>query len=361
MIDVVNAHKVLGEFALRGVDLRVATGEYMVVLGPTGAGKTVLLECVAGIHDLEEGSVHLHGRDVTDLPPEKRDVAYVPQDYVLFSHMSLRGNIEFSLRLRGVRGAEADAIVRRLTTTLGIDHLLDRRPRTLSGGEQQRGALARALASDPQLLLLDEPLSALDEGTRADLTVWLRDTTRELGTTVIHVCHNFEEALDLADRIAVMRDGRILQVDKPAEVLRRPATEFLARFMGGANLLPATVLDPEGTRVLVGDRVELHTARPREGGELLVAIRPESVLLQPGSASATQANGMNAIPSSVGRVFDRGRAVTIDLVGDLPLTVSLTYQAFAALGLEEGAPVCALIPADAVHLVARESDEEPPN
>lgn len=352
MIEVVNAHKELGEFSLHGVDLKVEDGEYMVVLGPTGAGKTVLLECIAGIHYLDEGSVWLKGRDVTGLPPERRNIAYVPQDYVLFSHMSLRDNVEFPLRLRRTPRPEICAIVDRLATTLHISHLLDRRPRTLSGGEQQRGALARALAPSPDLLLLDEPLSALDEGTRADLTEWLARVTRELGTTVIHVCHNYDEALDLADRIAVMRDGRILQVGSPTDLLRRPQSEFLARFMGTQNLLPAE----EGRgplSVRVGTQTILATTSPLPAGPLLVAIRPESITLRGEHEAAGKAP--NHILATLSGVRDRGRQMILQLDGDVPLVVCLTPQAFGDLNLHVGSRVCAVVPAEAVHVLRADS------
>jgi ABC-type sugar transport system ATPase subunit len=353
MIEVLGAHKELGEFSLRGVDLKVEDGEYLVVLGPTGAGKTVLLECIAGIHYLDKGSVFLHGRDVTNLPPEQRNIAYVPQDYVLFSHMSLRRNIEFPLRLRKRPQEEINAIVERLARTLRIERLLERRPRTLSGGEQQRGALARALASSPALLLLDEPLSALDEGTRVDLTEWLARITDELGTTVIHVCHNYDEALDLADRIAVMRDGRILQVGPPTDVLRRPQGEFLARFMGTQNLLPGRADEASGT-VRVGENTVLRTGAEAPGPSVLVAIRPESIALS--AADAPDDGSANRVRATLATVRDRGRHMLLALEGDIALTVSLTPQAFHALAVSVGDEVWAVIPPEAVHMMASDGD-----
>jgi molybdate transport system ATP-binding protein len=356
VIEIRGVHKSLGQFSLRGVDLTVDNGEYMVVLGPTGAGKTVLLEAVAGLHPLDGGEIRLHGRSMDGVAPEHRNVAYVPQDYVLFSHMSLRANIEFPLVLRKRPRAQIDAIVAHLCGTLRITHLLDRRPRTLSGGEQQRGALARALSWDPELLLLDEPLSALDEGTRADLTRWLAETTAELGTTVIHVCHNFEEALDLGDRIAVMRDGQVLQVDTPTEVLRRPGSAFLARFMGCTNLLEVARYDAEQGEAVLASGGRLRCAPPSAPGPLLATVRPEEVWVATPGAGAALANGRSAtrFRARLERVRDRGRQMVLRLEGPIGLDVTMTPQALRSSGVVEGAEVEVSVPVGAVHLLPRE-------
>jgi ABC-type Fe3+/spermidine/putrescine transport system ATPase subunit len=351
MIEVRDIHKELGEFSLRGVSLRVETGEYFTVLGPTGAGKTVLLECIAGIHKAEKGEVWLEGRNVTHLPPELRRVAYVPQDYVLFPHMSLRANIEFSLTLARVPRDKIDKRVRDLTTMLRIDGLLERRPRTLSGGEQQRGALARALAPEPVLMLLDEPLSALDEGTRAELMPELDRISHELGTTVIHVTHSFEEALELGDRMALLRAGRIIQTGTPSEVLRRPASEFIARFVGCANLFAVSSADSAaGTATVDGD-VTLRVREVLADGDRLVAIRPEDVQVAPGAPRA--GGDTNTVPARFTRVDDRGRTVRLTLEGPLRLQVAMTRQAFQATGVSVGDQVVATFPAEAAHMLER--------
>jgi ABC-type Fe3+/spermidine/putrescine transport system ATPase subunit len=347
MIEIKHAHKSLGEFSLRGVDLRIEQGEYFVVLGPTGAGKTVLLESVAGLHRLDQGEVWVEGRDVTALAPELRRIGYVPQDYVLFPHMSLRRNIGFSLELRHVPADQIDRRVQQLADLLNIAHLLDRRPRTLSGGEQQRGALARALAPEPTVLLLDEPLSALDEGTRAELSVELARISDELRTTVVHVCHNFDEALELADRIAIMHHGRVLQVGTPAEVFRRPASPFIARFVGAQNLFPVRAVDRAGKTVTLADQLTLTVASLPEGDDLLVMIRPEEIAVRPAGAEA-------AAPRWVlHNVEDRGRVMRLRLQGPLPLRVTMTPQAFAAAQVSEGDTVLASWSPAAVHVLPR--------
>jgi ABC-type Fe3+/spermidine/putrescine transport system ATPase subunit len=348
MIEIKNAHKSLGEFSLRGVDLRLEQGEYFVVLGPTGAGKTVLLEAIAGLHRLDQGEVWVEGRDVTALAPELRRIGYVPQDYVLFPHMSLRRNIGFSLELQRVPAAQIGRRVQQLADLLNIAHLLDRRPRTLSGGEQQRGALARALAPEPTVLLLDEPLSALDEGTRAELSVELARISDELRTTVVHVCHNFDEALELADRIAIMHHGRVLQVGTPAEVFRRPASPFIARFVGAQNLFPVLAVDRANKTVTLADQLTLTVAALPEGDDLLVMIRPEEIAVH--RAEGPDSSAPRWVLQTV---EDRGRVMRLRLHGPLPLRVTMTPQAFAAAQVSEGDTVLASWSAQAVHVLPR--------
>ncbi|RLI11407.1 hypothetical protein DRO33_04125, partial [Candidatus Bathyarchaeota archaeon] len=232
MIRTENLSIDLGEFRLKNVTVEIKEGEYFVLIGPTGAGKTVFVECLAGLYKPDSGRIYLLDEDITDLPPEERGMGYVPQDYALFTHMNVYENIAYGLKERRVPRREVKKRVEEIADLLGIGHLLHRRPSTLSGGEQQRVALARALAIRPRVLLLDEPLSALDEVTRDETIAELRRIHKETGTTVVHVCHDFDEMLALADRVGVINDGALLQVGTPLEVLWRPADEFVARFMG---------------------------------------------------------------------------------------------------------------------------------
>jgi molybdate/tungstate transport system ATP-binding protein len=352
MIEVIGVHKQLGEFSLNGIDLRVESGEYFVVLGPTGSGKTVLLECIAGLHKLDAGEVHLEGRNVTDLLPEQRNVAYVPQDYVLFPHMSLRRNIQFSLEIKGASREVMDQRVAELSELLGISHLLDRHPRTLSGGEQQRGALARALAPSPTLLLLDEPLSALDEGTRGELIAELDTISRETAVTVIHVCHNFDEALELASRIAIIRHGLVVQTGPPAEVFRQPCSEFVARFVGARNLFPVVSADAAGSTVRLSDAVRLRVARVPDLGEMLASIRPEEISIRGAGAAGTDP-AANELPCVLARAEDRGRFYRLCLEGEINLIATMTRQAFLATSASPGDAVTASFSPEAVHLLSR--------
>ncbi len=272
MLKLENVSKDWKEFRIRDVELEVERKEYFVLLGPSGAGKTLLLETIAGIHTPDSGRIYIDGIDVTELPPERRGVGYIPQNYALFPHMTVFENIAFGLKIRKLKNF--DETVRELAKILGIDHLLHRKPKTLSGGEQQRVAIARALAAQPKILLLDEPFSNLDVQIRSKLIEEMRRWRKEFGFTAIHVTHSFEEAFSLADRIGIMLDGRIVQIGKPNEVFLNPKGEDVARFLGYENIFEAR---SDGTTIRFGD-VEL-TSRVHVFGRVKVAIRPEDVII----------------------------------------------------------------------------------
>jgi len=303
VISVRGLSMTLGEFVLRDIDLEVGRGEYFVLLGPTGAGKTVLLACIGGLHRPAAGTGRLDGTDVTAAPPERRGIAYVPQDYCLFPNLTGRQNIAYGLAGRGRPKAEVEARVDELADWLDVRPLLDRRPLALSGGEKQRLALARALAVRPRLLLLDEPLAAVDPSTRDAVCGELKRIQREGRATVIHVCHNFDEALAVAARIGVMRRGRIVQTGTPDGIFRRPASAFVARFTGAANVLPAEWADglarTGGLRIPVAERGT---------GRGWIVFRPEDVEVRRGGR--TEANGSEAgglrLRGLVSAVSDRG-------------------------------------------------------
>jgi ABC-type Fe3+/spermidine/putrescine transport system ATPase subunit len=233
----------LGEFRLREISLHVEPGTYLALLGPTGTGKTVLLETIAGVHKPGSGRIYIKGRDATHLAPEKRHLGIVYQDYALFPHLTVFQNIAFGLRLKGAEGRKIKKVVEEMASFLEIGHLLKRRPNRLSGGERQRVALARALVLEPYVLLLDEPLSALDRATRSRLQKELKRIHTELGITIIHITHDLMEAFFLADRLAVMKQGRILQEGPLDEVCGRPRNRDVAELVGIDNLIAATVED----------------------------------------------------------------------------------------------------------------------
>jgi thiamine transport system ATP-binding protein len=227
--------------ALDGVDLTVADHEVVCVLGPSGCGKSTLLRAVAGLEPLATGTVGWDGHDLAPVPPHRREFGLMFQDHALFPHRDVLGNVAFGLRMHGASRAEVDTRARAALARVGLAGFEHRRVRELSGGEQQRVALARALAPDPRLLMLDEPLGSLDRELRERLAVELRALFVELGVTAIFVTHDQDEAFALADRVVVMRAGRIEQLGTPAAVWRRPATEFVARFLGFATVVDATV------------------------------------------------------------------------------------------------------------------------
>jgi ABC-type sugar transport system ATPase subunit len=289
MIEITNLSIRIGDFALQDVNLTIRDKEYLVILGPTGAGKTVFMECLAGLHKIKQGKIRINDTDVTQMAPEERRVGYVPQDYVLFPFLNAQENILFGLKRSKYSQPEIQQRLLTLTNLLGINHLLSRDTRTLSGGEKQRIALARALATAPGILLLDEPLSALDVQTSRYLRLELRRIHQEMGVTTIHITHNQVEAEELADRIAVMISGRIAQVGQTENIFFYPANETVSDFIGSSN-----ILDCISCRQLVPGLVEvncggINVVLPHDAGNIeKIAISPRDVyisdVLPPGPA-----------------------------------------------------------------------------
>jgi len=243
--------------AVDGIDLAVDEGEFFTLLGPSGSGKTTLLRLIAGFERPDAGRIELGGRDVTSVPPHLRETNTVFQDYALFPHMTVGDNIAYGLRVKGVPGAERRERVERALRMVRLSGLDQRRPNQLSGGQRQRVALARAVINEPEVLLLDEPLGALDLKLRQEMQLELKRIQKQVGITFVYVTHDQEEALTMSDRVAVMANGRIEQVGPPVEVYERPATEFVAGFIGISNLLTRDgvrfVVRPEKLRMLLED------------------------------------------------------------------------------------------------------------
>ncbi len=272
--------------AVEDLSLAVAEGEILALLGPSGCGKTTVLRIVAGLERPDAGRVLLAGRDATEWPPEKREVGLVFQSYALFPHLTVGANVAYGLRFR--RG-DRKRRVRELLDLVGLAGYERRKPHQLSAGQQQRVALARALAPEPRILLLDEPLSALDAALRKELRGELRALLKRIGMTALYVTHDQEEALALADRVAVMRDGRLEQVAPPAELYQRPRTPFAASFLGRANLWPGRVVSVDGDRAIVevaGERIPAERGEALEGDEVLLFFRPEWVEVGEGPLAA---------------------------------------------------------------------------
>ncbi|RJO70143.1 sulfate ABC transporter ATP-binding protein [Nocardia panacis] len=250
MIAVTGANKRYGSFAaLDDVSIDIPSGALTALLGPSGSGKSTLLRAIAGLETLDSGLVVIGARDVTGVPPQKRDIGFVFQHYAAFKHMTVRDNVAFGLKIRKRPKAEIARRVDELLGIVGLDGFQHRYPAQLSGGQRQRMALARALAVDPQVLLLDEPFGALDAKVRADLRTWLRRLHEEVHVTTVLVTHDQEEALDVADRIAVMNKGRIEQVGTPEDVYDRPANEFVMSFLGAVARLNGHLVRPHDIRV----------------------------------------------------------------------------------------------------------------
>ena len=342
-----------GSFALADVTFDVPPGGYGLVIGPTGSGKTTLLEAIAGHHRARQGRIELAGRDVTGLPPESRGVGFVYQSYHLFPHLPVAENIGYALRR--VPGAERRARVEFLAGMLGISDLLGREVTHLSGGEQQRVAIARALAPRPRVLLLDEPFAALDPSTRRVLRRELRELHEEEGTTTLQVTHDFDEALRLGERVAVLAEGRIAQAGTPEQVFRRPNSAFVARFIGSGNVIAGEVtlagpppVDGEFAAARFdAPGLRLEVLAERAGGAHAV-IRPEDVMI---GRTTPEGSPRNHLPARVVAVERTGAVAFIHLDVGRPLVAAVTTAAADALGLRPGESVVASCKATAILLV----------
>ncbi|MBN1978139.1 MAG: ATP-binding cassette domain-containing protein [Anaerolineae bacterium] len=346
-VQIQNLQVDLDEFHLRDIALDVAPGETFVILGPTGAGKTVLLETISGLYHPEKGRILINDEDVTALPPERRGVGFVYQDYALFPHLNVAGNIAFGLKLQRLKQNAIEKRVAEIGELLGIDHLLHRWPDTLSGGEQQRAALARALVVGPRLLLLDEPLSALDPETREGLQHEMARLHRELGTTTVHVTHDFEEAVALGDRIAGVHEGRIAQIGLPEDIFRRPSSEFVARFVGARNIFHGEVLPSEhGHQVLAVDGLEIAVLTDLSGA-VHASLRPEDIVL---SQEPLRSSARNVFRGHIAEIIDRGTLIYVTVDVPPAFTCVITRTSLEEMSLEQGAAACIAFKASAVHV-----------
>lgn len=302
------------EPAVSQVNLKIASGEFFSLLGPSGCGKTTTLRMVAGFVAPDEGRILIDGDDIVDRPPEKRDLGIVFQNYAIFPHMSVADNIAFGLRMRKVDKPTIERRVREALKQVGLVGYERRFQRELSGGEQQRIALARVLVTQPRILLLDEPLSALDKNLREEMKYWIKGLQKSLGITTIYVTHDQSEALTMSDRIGVMNKARVVQVGAPTEIYERPADLFVTTFIGQSNLLDATVKQSTADSVdlTLGDGSSL-VAPPRKelkaGQKVKLVIRPENVLLDGGDDG-----GLVRLPAIVDAKVFQGALIRYQLM-----------------------------------------------
>ncbi len=332
--------------ALDRLDLTLEPGQLVALLGPSGCGKTTTLRLLAGLEDADDGRVIVAGRDITHVPANKRDMGMVFQAYSLFPHMTVRQNVAFGLRLRRVGAAERDQRAIDMLELVGLAEQASRYPHQLSGGQQQRVALARALAIEPQVLLLDEPLSALDAKVRAQLRDEIRRIQLEVGITTLFVTHDQEEALAIADRVGVMRAGHLEQLASPTEVYSRPATSFVAEFVGLTNRLVGEV---RAGQLTVRGRVLPLVERETPDGQVVALVRPEAVTLA--SHDAPESGPLVGTVIAVTFLGATSR-VTVDL-GDTTVLAQLTTA--DATALPAGSRVALTIRPDPV-LVSASSD-----
>jgi sulfate/thiosulfate transport system ATP-binding protein len=313
-ITVRGANKRYGDFvALDNVDFDVPTGSLTALLGPSGSGKSTLLRAIAGLDQPDTGTITINGRDVTTVAPQRRGIGFVFQHYAAFKHLTVRDNVGFGLKIRHKPKAEIAEKVDHLLEVVGLSGFQTRYPSQLSGGQRQRMALARALAVDPQVLLLDEPFGALDAKVREDLRAWLRRLHDEVHVTTVLVTHDQAEALDVADRIAVLKDGRIEQVGSPSEVYDTPANPFVMSFLGAVSSLNGTLVRPHDIRV---------------------GRSPDMKIAVDGSAEAT-----GVVRATIDRVVVLGFEVRVELTNAAtggPFIAQITRGDAEALGLKQG-------------------------
>ncbi|MDD4951917.1 MAG: ATP-binding cassette domain-containing protein [Desulfovibrionaceae bacterium] len=341
----------LGEFSLNGVSLDLEKGEYLGVIGPTGAGKTILLECIIGFYRPQSGRVWLDGTDITDLAPEKRRIGIVYQDYALLPHLNVFKNIAYGLRKAKIGREALEAKVRAMAEVLGIDRLLHRSPETLSGGEQQRTALARALVVEPRLLLMDEPLSALDAQTRAETRGLLRDVVRSRGATVIHITHDLDDVWALADRVAVRRGGEVIQHGGLDQVFSRPASRFVADFVDTVFFEGTVQSCGQGLSAVSVNGLTLETLdQAVVGSRVRLALRPETVIVSRSRPAGVSAR--NLIAARVEDIVPNGKTSQLILrSGETRFPALVTQGSLEDMEIQKDAEVFALVKAGCLRIV----------
>jgi molybdate/tungstate transport system ATP-binding protein len=347
MIEIESLSRKWKTFALDDLTLKVESGEYFVILGPTGAGKTLLLELIAGFHFPDSGRILIDGEEVTHLPPEKHNLAFVYQNYSLFPHMSVKKNIEFGMRMKKIKSKEK---LIEIANYLKITHLLDRYPLTLSGGEQQRVALARALVTDPKILLLDEPLSALDPRTQESARELLSDLHKNKGLSVLHITHDQTEARIMADRIAIIMNGKLVQVGVPKEIFEKPVNNQVASFVGFENVLKGRVTSVDrGLLRIETEEVVIDASGDAEAGDAVYAfLRPENIAL---SKTSTQSSIRNSLQGRVTEVWILGALVRVKVDCGVSLNALITRQSAEEMDVSPGVPVYAHFKASSVHVL----------
>jgi molybdate/tungstate transport system ATP-binding protein len=347
MIRLESIQVTLPGFTLESIDLRVAAGEFFVLIGPTGAGKSLLLEAIVGVVPVTRGRIVVDGRDITRLPPERRRIGIVYQDQALFPHLTVAKNITYGLRYGCRNSRDRSRRVPALVKRLALTHLMGRAVTHLSGGERQRVALARALAVDPAVLLLDEPLSALDPNFREEIREVLRDLHRHTGVTILMVTHDFAETHCLAQRVALIHKGRIEQYGTLEDVFGRPATPFAAEFVGMRNFLPAAF---NGLSAHL-DGLTLRLARPAPAGARFVGIRPEDLRILAGPPPPGAIKG-NCFEATVDRIVPRGFTCDVGLAaGGVGLVAMLPGSDLLNGRVATGERVAVAVDAAKIHAV----------
>ena len=354
MVELRNVTKRFGAYeALKEASFEIRAGEFMTFLGPSGCGKTTCLRLISGFDTPTSGQIFLDGKDLTFEPPYRRDVNQVFQNYALFPHLTIYENIAFGLRMKKIPPAQIRERVDRVVKMTSLEAFIDRKPAQLSGGQRQRVALARAIVCEPKVLLLDEPLSALDAKLRTQMRVELKQLQKKLGITFIFVTHDQEEALTMSDRVAVINAGRVEQIGTVNEIYYKPATRFVASFIGESNIVEAEILRTEGElihcRLEGGLELAVRTPNPPAHSQVLLSLRPEKIRL-----TRENPGGRNSFPGTIEMEIFKGAVddLTISVQGGLQLGAVLTNDGQAESDLHEGERVFARIQPEDIHIVA---------
>lgn len=348
MLSVENINKRFGTFSVTDVSFSVKEGEYFILLGDSGAGKSLLLEMIAGLVMPDTGRVLMHGQDITRHRIQNRGIGLVFQDYAVFPHLTVRENVGYSLHGTHLTHHEKRDRIRAIAAKMNIAHLLDRKPYSLSGGEQQRVALARTLVQNPKILLLDEPLSSLDPKLRSEIRSLLRQLNRE-GQTVIHVTHDYEEAISLADTIAVVYDGQIIQSGRPEEVFAHPKSEFVAHFTGLRNFYKVTVMEEHGRlHGVINSHLAINLGKGDYSEEGFILIRNEDVIL---SKSAFDSSATNTFKGVVTEIVPARSGMEISIDIGVPVYATITEQSLQHLEIREKGVVFVSFKATAVKFI----------
>jgi ABC-type sugar transport system ATPase subunit len=338
MIEIKNLSMCIGDFTLTDINLSVRDGEYFVILGPTGAGKTVLVECLAGLYFFRRGKIWIDGTDVTSLLPEERNIGYVPQDYALFPFLNVAGNITFGLRGKDAQRNRMREKLLTIAHVLGISHLLNRDVRTLSGGEKQRVALARALATSPRILLLDEPLSSLDIRISKYLRLELKRFHEELGLTTLHVTHNLMEAEEMADRMAILNMGKLEQIGTPEEVFFYPQSETVSDFIGTPNILDCDHYRSLGYGLIEAVCGGMSIILPYQGDKVRrIALFPRDIFVSTSKPPGPEVNRFKGIVTEI-QPFSSLRRLKVK-VGENSLLAELPKDIFEHMDIMVGQEV----------------------
>jgi spermidine/putrescine transport system ATP-binding protein len=354
MVELRNVTKRFGAYeALKEASFEIRAGEFMTFLGPSGCGKTTCLRLISGFDTPTSGQILLDGKDVTFEPPYRRDVNQVFQNYALFPHLTIYENIAFGLRMKKIPSAQIRDRVDRVVKMTSLEDFTTRKPAQLSGGQRQRVALARAIVCEPKVLLLDEPLSALDAKLRTQMRVELKQLQKKLGITFIFVTHDQEEALTMSDRVAVLNAGRVEQIGTVNEIYYKPATRFVASFIGESNIVEAEILRSEGEflhcRLEGGLELDVRTTKPPAHSQILLSLRPEKIRL-----TRENPGGRNSFPGTIEMEIFKGAMdeLTISVQGGLRLGAVLANDGQAESDLHEGERVFARIQPEDIHIVA---------